>query len=131
MNRVTITKVEQDPRGFWTARVSDGHDTITVDNRIGPWTTPVDESGAHDPHADHGSNQLRRRELYPEVTARLRSRVRAAARGEAQDESDVTLSPRLTIHPVKPAATTPKKTTIESIAQRMAEAGAAAIKEAA
>lgn len=139
--RVTITKVEQDPRGFWTAHVSDGIDTVKVDNRIGIWSTP------RDPNVDHGRNDVTRGEVIPEVGARLRARVRAAAAGEAQDESDLTVTlakpapPRKTFRDVAP---TPRQTfrdepkteyadhsAAQRIAEQMAAAGAAAVKEAA
>lgn len=125
--RVTITKVERDPRGFWTARVTADGETITVDNRIGPWTTPVD------PHADHGSNKISRKELIPELASRLRARVRAAGRGEAQDESDLHVTrsaPQRTFRAPEPPAK--PRTVAERFAAQMAAAGKAAItKEAA
>jgi hypothetical protein len=123
MTRVTITKFERDPRGFFTARVTADGETITVDNRIGPWTAPVD------PYADHGSNKVTRREVIPEVAVRLRAR----ARGGAHDESplDVTRrEPRRTFRAPEPAPR--PRTQAEQFAQKMAAAGAAAItKEAA
>lgn len=127
--RITITKFERDPRGFYTARVTAEGETIRVDNRIGPWTTPVD------PHADHGSNKITRKELIPELAARLRARVRAAARGEAHDESPLDVArrePAKTFRAPEPAPTpTPAPTRVEQIAKQMAAAGAKAVKEAA
>jgi hypothetical protein len=138
--RFTITKVEQDPRGFWTAHVSDGESTVTVDSRIGIWSTP------RDPHADHGRNDVTRGEVIPEVAARLRARVRAAERGEAQDESDVMVTlakpapPRKTFRDVDPPRRSfreePKTeyadhSAAQRIAEQMAAAGAAAVRRAA
>lgn len=134
MSRITITKLEQDPRGFWTANVSDGTDTVKVDNRIGPWTTPVD------PSADHGSNRISRREVIPAVSTKLRAKVRAAERGERQDDESIEVViergggtrnlPKPKPAP-EPEPTSTPETTVESIARLMAEAGAAAVKEAA
>lgn len=125
--RITITKLERDPRGFFTARVTAEGEAIVVDNRIGPWTAPVD------PDADHGSNKVTRREVLPEVAARLRDRVRAYQRGETlTEECDVEIkrAPRRTFRAPEPAPA-PVLTAAERIAERMAGAGAAAVKEAA
>jgi hypothetical protein len=127
--RFTITKVELDPRGFWTANISDGTDTVKVDNRIGIWSTP------RDPRADHGATDVTRGEVLPELAKRLRERVRAAEAGVAQDESDIDAAPpappvaRKTFRDVEPAPRA--RTSTERIAAEMAKAGAAAIKEAA
>jgi hypothetical protein len=135
MTRVTITKVERDPRGFWTAHVSDGETTITVDNRIGPWTAP------HDPRADHGSNRVRRHEVMPEVATRLRARVRAAERGDHGDDNievviergggtrNVPAPPAPKPAPPAPAPEPDDRSRTARIAQRMAQAGLAAVKK--
>jgi hypothetical protein len=134
MTAVRITKVERDERGFWTAHVTpEGGDTVTVDNRIGCWTIPAE---GH----DHGSNKIRRREILPEIARRLWKRVKAAERGEAQDESDVTLTPvsppapRKTFRDTEPPRPAPRRndrSTAQRIAEQMAKAGAAAINQEA
>lgn len=141
--RITITKLEQDPRGFWTANVSDGNDTVKVDNRIGIWSKP------RDPRADHGARDVVRGEVIPEVAKRLRERVKAAEAGLPQDESDLSVTPvaqpRKTFRDVAPPATprAPRDlereprteyathTVAQRIAEEMARAGAQAVKEAA
>lgn len=134
--RVTITKLERDVRGFWTARVTVDGDTVSVDNRIGPWTLPVD------PNADPGSNRIVRREILPDIAARLRSRVRAAGRGEAQDESDLDLAPDYSraksstevvadIYAELEPAPRDGRSAAERIAGQMAAAASDAVKKAA
>jgi hypothetical protein len=114
----TITHLT-DRGGYCVAQVDDGIDTIYVDNRIGPWTTPVD------PFADHGSNRITRRELVPEVTAKLRELVRT---GATQATVHFTPADRPRALPATPKTTT---TTVQAIAQQMAAAGAAAVRKAA
>lgn len=124
--RVTITKFEREPRGFYTARISAQGETITVDNRIGPWTAPVD------PHADHGSNKVTRREVQPEIAARLRARVRAAERGETQDDSDLHVTPAAPQRTFRaPEPEVKPRSVAERFAAQMAAAGKAAITEEA
>jgi hypothetical protein len=126
--RVTITKLDRDVRGFWTARVTIDGDTVSVDNRIGPWTMPVD------PNADPGSNRIVRREILPDIATRLRSRARAAERGESQDESDMTITPS-PMPPrrrdASPAPQRDERSAAERIAGQMAAAASDAVKKAA
>jgi hypothetical protein len=122
--RVTITKLDRDVRGFWTARVTVDGDTVSVDNRIGPWTMPVD------PNADPGSNRIVRREILPDIAARLRSRARAAERGESQDESDMTITP-MPAPVASPAPRRDERSAAERIAGQMAAAASDAVKKAA
>jgi hypothetical protein len=117
----TITLVT-DQGGYWVAMVDDGDTQIWADNRIGPWTVPVDANGAYDPTVPPSRRDVRRRELVPEVSAKLRHLVRAGG-------GDATVS----YTPDTKAPTIPIKTTtpVQSIAQQMAAAGAAAIRKAA
>jgi hypothetical protein len=119
MLTATITSLTEVDGRYWLARVADGTDEIVVDNRIGPWTTPVD------PHADHSSNQIPRRELVPEVSAALRELVRTNG-----TEAVVSYSPARRPRALAPAPV-PTPTAVQSIAQQMAAAGAAAIRKAA
>jgi hypothetical protein len=126
MIRVTITKLERDPLGFWTANVSDGTKTVKVDNLLRIWTTP------RDPNADHADKWAVRGEVVPEVGARLRARLRAAEAGLPQDESDFTFTPpapRKTFRDTEPPKSRNDRSTAKRIAEEMAKAGAAAINQ--
>jgi hypothetical protein len=120
MTAVRITKVERHELGFFTAHVTaSGADTIRVDNRLGSWTFTID------PADDPGRRDVRRREVLPWCAALLAKRVAAVIRGEATTDEVVQAPERAT--PVK----APTPSTADQIAARMAQAAAAAVKEAA
>jgi hypothetical protein len=133
MIRMTITKLQQDPRGFWTANVTADGETVKVDNRIGLWSAP------RDPRADNGARDVVRGEVVPEVAKRLRERVRAAEAGTPQDESDLAVTPvsppapRKTFRDVEPPKPAPRngRSTAQRVAEAMARAGTQAINQEA
>lgn len=71
MPELTITKLQRDEDGFWTARVSINGDTVPVTRRFGVWGT-VPEAG-------------RWRPLLTEYAERLQERVRPIEKRERQE----------------------------------------------
>jgi hypothetical protein len=125
MSVATITQT-RDLGAFWVALVDDGESRIWVDNRIGPWTVPVDATGAIDQTIDHDRRDVRRREVVPEVATKLRELVR---RGGGDARVTYTPAAKATVIPFDSAPQT--TTTVQAIAQQMAAAGAAAVRKAA
>jgi hypothetical protein len=83
---VRITKLEPDPRGFWTANVTAEGVTVRVDNSLGSWTHTTD------PKDDPGSRRVPRREVRTPIAKRLADRLRRALRGEepaAEDDVEI------------------------------------------
>lgn len=124
MSTATITQVTA-VDGYYTARVHDGTDEIVVDNRIGPWTTPVD------PFADHGSNKISRREIVPEVSGKLRELVRTGGTDAVVSFTPAKRTASSAAQTAPKLVPTPTPTTAQAIAQQMAAAGAAAVRKAA
>lgn len=126
MTRIRITKLERHERGFFSANVTaDGGDTVRVDDSIGCWTLPVD------PRVPLGA-RCERREILPHIAKSLIERTRKFLRGEAADEGDHEIDARAggggsNVRPT-PKDEPPAPT---DIAEKMAQAGLAAVKRAA
>lgn len=71
---ITITKLQRDEYGVWTARVSRDGSTIPVTRRFGSWGTIPDDAGrwSHLPY---------------EFAAALQKRVRSIERRESSEKA--------------------------------------------
>ena len=69
MNRrpYTITKMHQEPEGYWSANVVQGSTSIRVDNRCGSWLADVRSA----PRA----RSFERREVLPHVAKALQAKL--------------------------------------------------------
>ena len=63
----TITKMRQEPEGFWSANVVQGSTSIRVDNRAGSWLADVRSAPR--------SRSFDRRQVLPHVAAALQSKL--------------------------------------------------------
>lgn len=128
--RIRITKLQRHERGFFTANVTaNGGDSVQVDNAIGCWTLPVD------PDAELGT-RVERREVLPWVVELLNARVKGFLRGEPEDNDEHEVTAGGGFHHRRRngrrASEAPEGPTgVEAIAERMAKAANAALKEAA
>lgn len=73
---LTITKLERNGDGIWTARVSLNGQTINVDRRYGSWQALVPD--------ERRGNKPVRREIRPEVAAALQDKVRPIEKKERE-----------------------------------------------
>lgn len=72
---ITITKLQRCEQGWWTARVTvNGHPTVSVDRRYGSWMAEVRTA----PRVQ----QWARKDVGPEIAARLQEKVRPIERRE-------------------------------------------------
>jgi hypothetical protein len=65
-----VTKLAQNPDGYWTANVSLNGQTVSVDDRDGSWLANV--------RPFPGARSFVRREVLPEIAALLQARKRTA-----------------------------------------------------